>query len=322
METKFFRAIAEIQPDNPAGTPIRFVASTEQVARDGFIVDMAGWRLDNYRTNPVFLWAHDYASPPIGKADVLVEGGRLLADVTFDQGDDFARQVERKYREGFLSAVSVGFNAMAFNPPAQKGDAPHITEAELLDISAVPVPSDPRALKGRQRAALSQYLTEVTPEAEAETVEPTWDEAAIGMMRLFDPEADTTDKERRRIYNRFERVYRKAGKVAPEFLKLEELDALETSDILGLFSEGEAALLPGWAKPAPQERIGAVLSARNKADLSEAIRLVQTVLDRAKTIKDEDEKDEEQRAAIETATISINPEMLQAIQEKMKSKGI
>lgn len=315
METKFFRAIAEIQPDNPAGTPIRFVASTEQVARDGFIVDMTGWRLDNYRTNPVFLWAHDYASPPIGKADVLVEGNRLMADVTFDQGDDFARQIERKYRDGFLSAVSVGFNAMSFQPPAQKGDAPHITEAELLDISAVPVPSDPRALKGRQRAALSQYLTDVTPEAETETVEPTWEEAAIGMMRLFDPEADTTDKERRRNYNRFERVYRKAGKVAPEFLKLDELDALETSDILGLFSEGEAALLPGWAKPAPQERIGAVLSARNKADLSEAIRLIQTVLDRAQPA------DEEERA-IKTATISIQPEMLNTILEKLSTKGI
>ena len=315
METKFFRAIADIQPDNPAGTPIRFVASTEQVARDGFIVDMAGWRLDNYRTNPVFLWAHDYASPPIGKADVLIDGGRLMADVTFDRGDDFARQIERKYRDGFLSAVSVGFNARAFEPPAQKGDAPHITEAELLDISAVPVPSDPRALKGRARAALAEYMDELNTGDETAPVEPTWDETAIAMMRLFDPEADTTDKERRRQYNRLERAYRKAGKTAPEFLKLDELDALETPDILGLFSCDEASLLPGWAKPKPVERVGAVLNARNKADLSEAIRLIQTVLDRAQPPEKEDEQESER------ATVSIAPEKLQAILEKLNKKG-
>jgi HK97 family phage prohead protease len=297
MPIQFFRAIADLTPGDPAGTPIRFTASTEQVARDGFIVDMAGWRLDNYRSNPVFLWAHDYASPPIGRAEVSTMDGTLKADVTFDQADDFARQIERKYRDGFLSAVSVGFNAMNFAAPVQKGDAPHITEAELLDISAVPVPSDPRALKGRTRTALENYLNELETEDAPASVEPSWTDAAIEMMRLFNPQAETTDKERRRQYNRLERIYRQAGKVAPEFMRLEELDGLEADEISGLFLEGETELLPAWMKPQPIERKGAVLSSRNKNDLEEACRLIQSVVDRAQPMMDEDENKKDDRSA-------------------------
>jgi hypothetical protein len=303
MSNQFFRAIAQITPGSEAGSPIRFVASTDQVARDGFIVDMAGWRLDNYRSNPVFLWAHDYASPPIGRADVFVEQGVMNADVIFDQADEFARSIERKYRDGFLSAVSVGFNALAFNPPQRNGDAPHITEAELLDISAVPVPSDPRALKGRKRDALGAYLKELETGDEAEAVEPTWEQTAIEMMRLFDPEAETTDKERRRQYNRLERIYRQAGKTAPEFLRLEELDGLEGEQIGGLFLEGETGLLPGWLKPQAVERVGAVLSTRNRKDLQEACRLVQSVIDRAQPMMDDDPDEDQKRAVAILKTI-------------------
>jgi len=62
-----------------------------------------GWKLENYRKNPVVLWAHDYLGKnlPIGKAvNVTVDGKRLVADVVFDPADELARQVERKYRTG------------------------------------------------------------------------------------------------------------------------------------------------------------------------------------------------------------------------------
>ena len=45
-----------------------FVASTEEVDRHGDVVSVAGWKLDAYRKNPVFLWAHDYARPAIGRS--------------------------------------------------------------------------------------------------------------------------------------------------------------------------------------------------------------------------------------------------------------
>ncbi len=78
------------------GTPIRFVASTEKVGRDGLVILSDSWQLDNFRANPIFLWHHDYfgGRGPIGKAAVSVEKNRLIADVTFDQGDPFAVDVD------------------------------------------------------------------------------------------------------------------------------------------------------------------------------------------------------------------------------------
>jgi hypothetical protein len=129
------------------GDPLRFVASTEDVARDGLVIEAGGWDLQNYRKNPVFLWGHDMlgSRPPIGKADVTIADKRLLADIVFDQDDAFARQIESKYRNGFLNAVSVSWDTKRMEP----GNPPRVTKAELLEISGVPVPADPGALAQR-----------------------------------------------------------------------------------------------------------------------------------------------------------------------------
>jgi hypothetical protein len=149
--------------DEP-GTPIRFVASTENVARDGLVIEADGWILDNFRSNPVILWAHDMmgARPPIGRAEkIQVQKKQLIADVMFDQNDEFARQIEQKYRDGFLNAVSVSWDTREFAPPKVAGAAPRITKAELLEISAVPLPSDPNALAQRQARALRDMAAEL-----------------------------------------------------------------------------------------------------------------------------------------------------------------
>ena len=59
---------------------------------------------------------------------------------------EFARQVERKYRDGFLHAVSVGWDTIELDG-RQRYD--------LLDLSAVPVPGDPSAIM--ERAAGQAY---------------------------------------------------------------------------------------------------------------------------------------------------------------------
>ena len=40
---------------------MRFVASDESVDRYGDIIRASGWQLDNFRKNPVLLFAHDFA---------------------------------------------------------------------------------------------------------------------------------------------------------------------------------------------------------------------------------------------------------------------
>lgn len=150
--TQYLRAFCERSADDvgDGAGPLRFTASTEGVKRDGKNLRAEEWDLDNYRRNPVVLWVHDYMGRnlPIGRADVRVDGGRLVADVIFDSEDEFARQVEGKYRRGFLNAVSVGWG--------DEGE-----RNELLDISAVPVPADPDALIERERRALTDLNIDI-----------------------------------------------------------------------------------------------------------------------------------------------------------------
>ncbi|MEX2431550.1 MAG: HK97 family phage prohead protease [Dehalococcoidia bacterium] len=129
--------------------PLTFVASDEAEDRLGDVVRADGWDLHAYIHNPVFLWAHDHTRTPIGRsAWVGVDGGRLLATVEFAP-TDFAREVETLYRQRFLRAVSVGFRPAAFTlRKGQNGavDGVEFTKQELLEISAVAVPANPRAL--------------------------------------------------------------------------------------------------------------------------------------------------------------------------------
>lgn len=286
MGEQFFRAYVEQgSTAGEPGTPIRFVAATEGIKRDGLDLRMSGVRLDNYRRNPIVTWAHDIFGNrlPIGKGEAFTDADRLMVDIRFDGEDEFARQVEGKYRRGFLNAVSVNWLSLRM-------EGREITEWELLEIAAVPVPGDPEALMKRWMLGEGRDLTPAPLlEGEGQDLEDgerAWEAAAIGMMRLMHPAAGTlSEKERRAQYNRLAAQYRRLGRVAPEFLKGEELDGLGLEELRGLFLEDEPELIPGWFS---EERAGAVLNARNKADLQEATRLISGVLERATPMEEED----------------------------------
>lgn len=265
------------------GTPIRFVASTEKVGRDGLVILSDSWQLDNFRANPIFLWHHDYfgGRGPIGKAAVSVEKNRLVADVTFDQGDPFAVDVERKYREGFMSAVSVGWDTQEIAPG--QGDSPaKVLRAELLDISAVNVPGDPNALMERQKRALADSARELlTLVDDAAPESATWNEVSSAMVSLFGSIAQRPEHERQREYRRLTREYARHGKTAPEWLPLHDLEVLGPDEIRGLFLEGEADGFEWMHTSTPEQRAGAVLSKRNADDLATAISLITGVMERA-----------------------------------------
>ena len=164
-----------VRQANP-GDPIRFTASTEGVKRDGLDLRLDGLDITAYLQNPVFLWAHDYAGRtlPIGRTVNLEKrDGALVVDVVFDQSDDFARRVERKYRDGYLNAVSIGW---IITEMERSDEAIVVTRADLLDVSAVPVPGDPAALMEREAAALRSWaetvLTEVAPLPDDPTTPP------------------------------------------------------------------------------------------------------------------------------------------------------
>ena len=142
-----YRAGGYFKADDVAGAPMVFVASEESDDRMGDIISIAGWNLDEFKKNPVYLWAHNHLAPPIGKvAKVWAEGKQLLNMVEFDQGDDFAKFIQGKYQRKMLRAQSVGFRALEFEERKDEKKGMHFTKTELLEISAVSVPAHPNAL--------------------------------------------------------------------------------------------------------------------------------------------------------------------------------
>ena len=136
---------------------VTFVASTSDVARDGMIIDAAGWKLDNFhKAGGPILFAHNYKSPPIGRGKARVDGDKLLVDVEFDEADEFAAGIARKVRDGFMRAVSVGWDTLRIEHASDPKEPPVIREQDLLEVSVVPVGADPGALKvGRGLGVLS-----------------------------------------------------------------------------------------------------------------------------------------------------------------------
>lgn len=180
------------------GTPIRFIASTEGMKRDGKDLLAQDWRLDNFKRNPVFLWVHDYIGNtlPIGRVPTaLIESKQLIVDTEFDQSDEFALKVESKYRRGFLNAVSVGWSDVLEGKQ---------TVHDLLDVSAVPVPADPDALKTEQVRALRAMLRDLEIGYDRMAIPPHSTEKAPEAMAWDGPAAvaqcEETEQALRRMH--------------------------------------------------------------------------------------------------------------------------
>jgi HK97 family phage prohead protease len=132
-----------------------FIASTEDIDRDGEVIEVAGWDLKNFKKNPVITFAHDYRSLPVGKSTkVWVADKQLRNYVEFPAEGvyPFADTVRRLVDGGFLRTESVGFrpapDSVVFNENGDGIKTPYrrYTKQELLEISIVPVPSNPNAL--------------------------------------------------------------------------------------------------------------------------------------------------------------------------------
>lgn len=157
---------ATIEKDASAPRRIRFVASDETVDRYGDIIRANGWQLDNFRKNPVLLFAHQSRNPPIGRVDpIAVEATRLIAHAEFmpEGMSDFADSIWQMVDKGFLNAVSVGFLPLAPPTPIYDADK-HLTgfefiSQELLELSVVPVPANPEALQLAKSLGLSADAT-------------------------------------------------------------------------------------------------------------------------------------------------------------------
>jgi len=153
----------------------------ESVDRHGTAFLSKGWEFDEYLRNPVFLDGHNQEKPPLGMtlaispASIKGKGGTsrsgFVAHVLFSRDDlnPNAEVVYRNWMAGRLRGSSVGFRPIEIRPPDEDevksmdlrgddADAWIISRAELLEISAVTVPSNPSAV---QRSALAQEIKDM-----------------------------------------------------------------------------------------------------------------------------------------------------------------
>lgn len=154
--------------DGEASNEMAFVISNDEVDRHGDVILVDGWRLEAYQRNPVFLWAHDYLRPVIGRAvSVWKELHGLAARMQFAP-TDFAQEVASLYRGGYQRGVSVGFKPIRYEERRDERTGRfqgiRFLEQELLEVSAVPVPANRNALR---RSDADVALDGVLPQLEA-----------------------------------------------------------------------------------------------------------------------------------------------------------
>jgi hypothetical protein len=134
---------------------LTMVASTQTEDRHGDVVMQDGWDLTNYNKNPVILNSHNYgdATEVIAKAvrsEIIGTGksAKLEQDWKFAVNENpKAKIIFDLYAGGYLNASSVGFIPKEFGLQEDKTtDWSVITRAELLEVSAVSVPANARAL--------------------------------------------------------------------------------------------------------------------------------------------------------------------------------
>jgi HK97 family phage prohead protease len=136
---------------------LEFIASDETLDRYHEILVAGGWKLEQYRRNPVFQNAHQYGDVifTLGKAVTTeVRGDKLFQRVEFaTRVNPLAKIAYGLYRGKFLNAVSVGFIPLRWeNGSADTHFRRKYLEQELLEVSAVGIPANPNALQMGLRA--------------------------------------------------------------------------------------------------------------------------------------------------------------------------
>ena len=158
-------ADTDAETDTTAPRPIlTAVLTVRDIDRQGDLVEPEGLDFSNYFRNPVVLWAHDQSLPPVGRVLGLDRSADWVkGDVEFAD-TPFARELHGLYGAGFLRGWSLGFVARRWEPmpgAALDGEGGmRVWEAEVVEVSAVPVPANPAALTAALARTKSAELRE------------------------------------------------------------------------------------------------------------------------------------------------------------------
>ena len=149
--------VPETKVLDSAGGRVRAIVSTEVVDRDGDIIRVAGWVLDNFLKHPVLISSHNYGSlrSVIGEwesMEVKQRPARLEGVAKYYIGDgneeaDWAFKLVERGR----AAYSVGFRPDMDKATERPGPGLfgswEYNGQELLEVSHVAIPANPEALQ-------------------------------------------------------------------------------------------------------------------------------------------------------------------------------
>lgn len=158
MTELILKALAE----KAGADPLEYVMSDETVDRMGDIIEAGGWKLTNFRKNPIALFGHrsDFV---IGHwTNIRVEAGKLIGRLNLLPAGISERldEIRAAVEAGVLRAVSVGFRALEAEPLGNTGGL-RFKAAELMECSVVSIPANPNALAIAKALNLSDDAQEV-----------------------------------------------------------------------------------------------------------------------------------------------------------------
>lgn len=136
-----FKSLGE---NEDGSVEIRGFASTAHKDRVGDIIETEAWTkggLENFQSNPIILFNHDY-DKPIGRAtsiEATKDGLVMNAKISKTAGP-----IRDMVKEGILGAFSVGFRVKDAEYMVES-DGYKIKDAELFEVSVVSVPANQAA---------------------------------------------------------------------------------------------------------------------------------------------------------------------------------
>lgn len=104
-----------------------------------------------HRLKTMFKDHHRSVDSAVGKVlNIRVENDTLKGEVTFGSGD-VEQSVFRKYKEGILDSVSIGYQINDYKVETREGqiDLVTVTDYDVFEVSAVGIPFDADAVADR-----------------------------------------------------------------------------------------------------------------------------------------------------------------------------
>ncbi len=147
------RGTAAIRSESGGGADVtKVIASTNEIARDGWVVEPSGLKTGNFLRSAAILFNHNYEQPvatPIS-AQLIGGGSALAVEIEWppEGVSDRADEVRGLVKAGVIRAVSIGFLPIETEPldPKEPWGGQRVLSADLLELSFVGVPADTGAV--------------------------------------------------------------------------------------------------------------------------------------------------------------------------------